>query len=618
MEAVNFNHSTKDIPVPMNKVYLNMFISSLETFFSKTVWRLFKHLHPEKFQNKKEKFGFPSIKNPPTLKELEPFKEDLIDLAKNIRFRPHHSAFQNQLRTEVETIKDDANIIVSADKTHNHYRIDAQDYHEYVEKEVNSDYKIAPKRHLNKINKAQKAIVNELEIEDRVYQNVQRECFVTVKDHKPDFRNSPKFRLLNPYKVEIGQISHRVLKHAVNVIRKKTLLNQWRNTYDCITWFKQIKLTGRETFLVFDIISFYPSISDTLLNKALDWAQQFIAITKKERNYIFQARKSILFFDGKLWVKKSNPDFDVPMGAYDGAEVCDLVGLFLLAELKKLKLNATVGGYKDDNLAISSASPRQTELMKKKICELFRSHGLQITIEANKQIVQFLDVEFDIRDGSFKPYLKQGDVPLYVNAKSNHPPHILKNIPLSINKRLSSLSSNEAMFNSVSPAYQEALIKAGYNFELKYDPPADQMNKKKRQRKREVIWWNPPFSLDVKTKVGENFFKILEKNFPRGSPFYKLFNQNTVKMSYRTTPNLKRIISSHNKRILRPPTQERTCNCKKTVCPLDGNCLLTNIVYQATVTPDDNQTPEETYIGMTGIHLRTNTAITENTPQKLH
>ena len=99
------------------------------------------------------------------------------------------------------------------------------------------------------------------------------------------------------------------------------------------------------------------------------------------------------------------------MGAYDGAEVCDIVGIYLIAELKKLKLNATVGGYKDDNLAISSASPRQTELMKKKICELFRSHGLQITIEANKQIVQFLDVEFDLRDGSFKPYLKQGDVP---------------------------------------------------------------------------------------------------------------------------------------------------------------------------------------------------------------
>ena len=287
------------------------------------------------------------------------------------------------------------------------------------------------------------------------------------------------------------------------------------------------------------------------------------------------------------------------MGAYDGAEVCDIVGLFLLSELEKLKLNAAIGGYKDDNLAVSRASPRQTELMKKKICEVFRRYGLQVTIEANKQVVQFLDVEFDLRDGSFRPYLKQGDTPLYVNSQSNHPPHILKNIPSSINKRLSALSSSKAMFDSVAPKYQEALIKAGYNYKLSYNPPPVQV-KKKRQRKREVIWWNPPFSLDVKTKVGDRFFKIIEKNFPKGSEFYKIFNRNTVKMSYRTTPNLKRIITSHNKKILRPPNQERLCNCQKEECPLDGNCLLRNIVYKATVTPSDNQTDEETYIGMTG------------------
>ena len=84
------------------------------------------------------------------------------------------------------------------------------------------------------------------------------------------------------------------------------------------------------------------------------------------------------------------------------------------------------------------------------------------------------------------------------------------------------------------------------------------------------------------------------------NPYYKLFNQNTVKMSYRTTPNLKRIISSHNKKILNPPVQSRTCNCKKTACPLDGNCLLDNMVYQASVTDVSNIGTEETYIGMTG------------------
>ena len=45
---------------------------------------------------------------------------------------------------------------------------------------------------------------------------------------------------------------------------------------------------------------------------------------------IFHARKSLLFDKTSTWVKRDNPDFDVTMGSYDGAEVCELVGLYLL------------------------------------------------------------------------------------------------------------------------------------------------------------------------------------------------------------------------------------------------------------------------------------------------
>ena len=85
----------------------------------------------------------------------------------------------------------------------------------------------------------------------------------------------------------------------------------------------------------------------------------------------------------------------------------------------------------------------------------------------NNKVIKFLDVEFNLFDGSYRPYLKEGDTPLYVNLGSNHPPLILKNIPASINRRLSALSSSEAKFDSVKSVYQEALAKAGYN----YQPP---------------------------------------------------------------------------------------------------------------------------------------------------
>ena len=346
-------------------------------------------------------------------------------------------------------------------------------------------------------------------------------------------------------------------------------------------------------------MSFYPSISEELLNAALEWAEQFVKISKSDKNVIFQARKSLLFFDNSHWIKKKNSNFDVPMGSYDGAEVCDLCGLFLLAELEKQNLRANFGSYKDDGLGVSHSTPRGIELIKKKICETYKKHGLQVTIEANKKCVQFLDAEFNLCDGTFKPYVKPGDTPLYVHADSNHPPGIIKNIPKSINKRLSALSSNEEMFLSVAPLYQNALTKSGYKFQLQYEPPPPTSNNpKKRQRKRRIFWWNPPYSADVKTKVGNLFFRALDENFGEDSPLKKIFNRNTVKMSYRTTPNFQKIISAHNKKLSKVVPDDPPCNCDtKPECLLDGQCLGNNMIYQATVTPSEGEV--QTYIGMT-------------------
>ena len=83
-------------------------------------------------------------------------------------------------------------------------------------------------------------------------------------------------------------------------------------------------------------------------------------------------------------------------------------------------------------------------------------------------------------------------------------------------------------------------------------------------------------------------------------PLKKIFNKNTLKLSYSCMPNLERKIDTHNKSLLqkRTPTPEKLCNCRaQPNCPLNGICLTTNIIYQATVECDDNK---ETYIGLTG------------------
>ena len=143
------------------------------------------------------------------------------------------------------------------------------------------------------------------------------------------------------------------------------------------------------------------------------------------------------------------------MGSYDGAETCELVGSFLLSQLQDL--NTNVGLYRDDGLAITNATPRETESIKKEICRIFNNNGLRITIEANKQIINFLDVTFNLKRSTYQPFTKPNTSLQYVHRESNHPPITVQNIPAGINKRLSSLSSDKASFDQAAPPYQKAL-----------------------------------------------------------------------------------------------------------------------------------------------------------------
>ena len=98
-------------------------------------------------------------------------------------------------------------------------------------------------------------------------------------------------------KPEVGRISHLILKDIVKVVREKSGLNQWVNVYSCIEWFRKLNHKSSNSFIIYDIVNFYPSISEDLLNASLDWAMQYKSISKRDRNAIFQARKSLLYFD---------------------------------------------------------------------------------------------------------------------------------------------------------------------------------------------------------------------------------------------------------------------------------------------------------------------------------
>ena len=94
-------------------------------------------------------------------------------------------------------------------------------------------------------------------------------------------------------------------------------------------------------------------------------------------------------------------------------------------------------------------------------------------------------------------YRKPNDDPLYINKHSNHPPSILRQLPTSISKRISTLSSDKQTFEDAAPAfedaapaYQNALGHSNFSHKLEYTPHETQ--RPRRNRQRNVIWFNPP------------------------------------------------------------------------------------------------------------------------------
>jgi len=178
-----------------------------------------------------------------------------------------------------------------------------------------------------------------MSFDDRVDTTADKDAFVTLKDHKPNFANKPTCRLINPTKSEIGKVSKKILDRINSAIMEKRNFHQWKNTTAVINWFKSIENKQILSFICFDIEEFYPSISQDLLNRALDFASDYDSITSDERNIIIHAKNSILIHNHLHWQKKGNTTFDVTMGSYDGAETCELVGNFLLSQFKNFNIN---------------------------------------------------------------------------------------------------------------------------------------------------------------------------------------------------------------------------------------------------------------------------------------
>ena len=132
--------------------------------------------------------------------------------------------------------------------------------------------------------------------------------------------------------------------------------------------------------------------------------------------------------------------------------------------------------------------------------------------------MNFLVVTLDLRTSTYQPYRKPNDHPLYINTSSNHPLNIIRQLPSNIGKRISEISSSEEIFDRAATYYNDALKASRYKEKVRYETETAN-NYTSAKRKRKIIWFNPPFSMNVKTNVAKNFLQLIDKHFP---PEHKL------------------------------------------------------------------------------------------------
>ena len=134
-------------------------------------------------------------------------------------------------------------------------------------------------------------------------------------------------------------------------------------------------------------------------------------------------------------------------------------------------------------------------------------------------LMEMLDVTLNLTDGTYYPYRKPNNETLYIDSNSNHPPTIIKHLPAAIGRRISDISLNKELFNKTKPHYESALKQSGHDEKLMYTerkkPVTHTAPNSRKNRQRNIIWFNPPYSMNVQTNIGREFLNLVSKHFPK-------------------------------------------------------------------------------------------------------
>ena len=208
-------------------------------------------------------------------------------------------------------------------------------------------------------------------------------------------------------------------------------------------WFIDISNNNDCSFIQLGFKKFYQSINEDILTNAIQFAKLHITIDDKDLHLIMHYRKSLLF-GNETWEKKSTEScFDVTMGSFDGAEICEIVGLYIKSNIENILPKTNFGLYHDDGLILlKKLNSQQMDKKRKTTIRILKDVSFSIGVQTNLKEVDFLNVTLNIQNGICFPYKKPSDKLLSFRSSSNSPLQLTKQLPNPISERLSKNSSN--------------------------------------------------------------------------------------------------------------------------------------------------------------------------------
>ena len=144
-------------------------------------------------------YGLRSNMSPPQNLALTSFENDIYQI---IEFRKVHNDFQDKLKEDINEIRSSKNLFVFADKSTNLYEMWDADYNRLLSNNITNNYRKCENNVKHKIDKETKKIAESLDFSNKMECYASHPDFITIKDHKPNFRDNTKCQLINPAKNE--------------------------------------------------------------------------------------------------------------------------------------------------------------------------------------------------------------------------------------------------------------------------------------------------------------------------------------------------------------------------------------------------------------------------------